>query len=150
MLLEIKKKRLTNEQNQYKMFDVMSNKSNKVLVQYIRNKNSEYKGVVVATLVPTHTDIGEVIRVGWSLCNKRDTFCKKIGKKIALGRAYDNTLAKRFSSNMCFYQSFPVPPTAVNTLKDMLVRARKYFKNKMYESETIVAEKHLYIQKYFQ
>jgi hypothetical protein len=50
----------------------------KILVSYLRHKNGERFGVVVAI------DRG---RLGWSLCCPKDRFNKELGLKIAIGRA---------------------------------------------------------------
>jgi len=51
------------------------------LVQYIRDEKNQPFGVVVALVVD-----GEV-RLGVSVCNKKDKFNKKLALEIAVGRA---------------------------------------------------------------
>jgi hypothetical protein len=53
------------------------------LISYSRDKNGEPKGVLVA--VPTQHK-GD-FSIGYAQCRKDDRFSKKMGLKIALGRA---------------------------------------------------------------
>jgi hypothetical protein len=52
------------------------------LISYIRDKNGEPRGVLVATKLG---DSG--FNIGYSFCSKYDRFSKKLGLRIALGRA---------------------------------------------------------------
>jgi hypothetical protein len=52
------------------------------LISYLRDKNGEPKGVLVATKMHEGG-----YNVGYSFCSKYDRFCKKLGLRIALGRA---------------------------------------------------------------
>lgn len=54
------------------------------VIQYVRNKKRVPYGVIVAV----KSDGG--YSLGYSLCNKRDRFAKKMALKIALGRACFN------------------------------------------------------------
>ncbi len=49
-----------------------------MIVKYIRNEKNEPYGCMVA--------VGKN-RIGWSLCNNKDTFSKELGKMIATERA---------------------------------------------------------------
>lgn len=51
------------------------------VVQYVRNNKRIPYGVVVGVKTP------EGFALGYSLCNKKDRFNKKMALKIALGRA---------------------------------------------------------------
>lgn len=51
------------------------------LVQYIRNEQNQPIGVVVALVVENE------VRLGVSVCNKKDKFNKKLAVEIAVGRA---------------------------------------------------------------
>lgn len=60
----------------------------KQVIQYIRDKKNNPKGVMVA-----FTE-GEQIYIGWSLCSKYDKYDKHKGFDIAVGRAYKNVNKK--------------------------------------------------------
>jgi hypothetical protein len=66
-----------------KMSDVVTVPKHTV-IQYVRNKKRVPYGVIVAV----KSDGG--YSLGYSLCNKRDRFAKKMALKIALGRACFN------------------------------------------------------------
>lgn len=57
------------------------------VIQYVRNKKRVPYGVIVAIKTPECPD---GYSLGYSLCNKRDRFAKKMALKIALGRASFN------------------------------------------------------------
>lgn len=52
-----------------------------ILIQYIRDEKNQPFGVVVAT-----SNNGN-FSLGWSVCNKKDTFNKSLALEIAIGRA---------------------------------------------------------------
>lgn len=88
----------------------------KVLVEYKRNKKGNPIGVVVA--------IG-ADQLGWSLCNKKDTFSKAYGMNIALRRAIsvkDSTIAYRIKT----YEKCPF--TLEEQFERVLNRSLLYFK----------------------
>lgn len=77
-----------------------------MLVQYVRDKNGNPVGCVVAT---------SCNMVGWSMLRKGDTFNKDMAKRIASGRAVVGTQA--------------VPPSRiVGIIENMNSRSIKYFK----------------------
>jgi hypothetical protein len=83
---------------------------------YIRNRNGNPVGVVIAEKIIGNPSIG------WSLCCKRDKFSKEMGECIALNRAEK-------------YASLPpeevlpkVPRTVQPYYNYMVNRANKYFK----------------------
>lgn len=53
------------------------------LITYTRDKKNNPRGVLVAVPSGTKGDF----RIGYAQCRKEDTFNKKMGLKIALGRA---------------------------------------------------------------
>ena len=83
-----------------------------VLYRYVRDENRHPVGVVCATL---HD--GEIL-LGWSEVNEKmgDKFDRKLGKKIALGRALNGTV------------STPSKEGTYIEMDDLENRARKYFK----------------------
>ena len=89
---------------------------NKVLVQYERNSKRVPKGVIVA--------IGPGI-VGWSLCNKKDTFVRAKGLNIALRRAASIQFATEESKDI-FYEK--CPETLEESVRKMINRSLIYFK----------------------
>lgn len=60
-------------------------------------------------------------KVGWSLCNKKDTFNKEIGKKIALNRA------DFYGSNIEWIMKI-VPKSIIDDVIEMYERSEKYYK----------------------
>lgn len=55
------------------------------VIQYVRNKKRIPHGVIVAIKSPEGSSTPFVC--GYSICNKKDRFNKKMALKIALGRA---------------------------------------------------------------
>jgi hypothetical protein len=87
------------------------------LVQYVRTKHGKPRGVVVA-----FRDITSgVIRIGWSLCNKRDKFDKDIGKYQASQRA----------SYMYGTQYEVIPHTIAPVYETVRQRAELFFNKKV-------------------
>jgi hypothetical protein len=62
-----------------------------ILKQYVRDKKGNPKGLVLAVI--SDNPDAKVVRLGWSLCSKRDRFDKGIAENIAVGRAYEGTAA---------------------------------------------------------
>ena len=84
-----------------------------LLIKYYRDAKGNPKGCVVA-----RKDT-EGVKIGYSLCCKRDTFCKKKGRNIAIARTYH-----RGSTSV-------VPDTLSSTVEHMIDRASKYFKSEV-------------------
>jgi hypothetical protein len=104
----------------------------KEIFEYIK-ENDEYGqnrivGVILAKVVD-----GE-IRIGWSRTNfnKGDVFDKEEGLRLARGRAEGSIGTPRITRNM-----FPV-------VREMQIRALRYFKNGMFFSEKRNFENRLY------
>lgn len=53
-------------------------------VIYKESGKADYNGVVIAAIFYPEK---QEVRIGMSKCSKEDQFCKKIGRRIALGRA---------------------------------------------------------------
>lgn len=93
-------------------------KPGKFLLEYIRDKNKQPRGIVVA-----YRDNENQVQVGWSLCNiKVDKFNKEIG------------LAKAIESGLpiWFFESPTANTGVASSVKDnvnkMVKRAVKYFR----------------------
>jgi hypothetical protein len=56
-----------------------------MLFQYVRNKNHQRIGVLVAMKVEDIDDKTHVV-VGWSKCNRKDRFNSDSGKELAIRR----------------------------------------------------------------
>ena len=82
-----------------------------MLIKYIRKGKRQKKGVLVAVPVD-----GQV-RLGWSLCHKRDKFNKEFGKKIAISRALCGKQVK-------------MPPSLKDEMNMFVIRASRYYKDK--------------------
>lgn len=85
------------------------------LINYIRNKKGEPRGVVVAV-----KNEGEVL-YGYSLCNPSDKWDKKQGVKIAISRAMSDEydLPKASNTNKII----------IEKIEHLSNRALKYFKD---------------------
>lgn len=81
------------------------------IISYIRNR----KGKPVGVLVAVKNEQG--YSVGYSLCCKRDRFCKEMGLRIALGRA--NGTAE------------PVPHPVRRALPEFTARCQRYYREKL-------------------
>ena len=81
-----------------------------MLIKYHRDSKGNPLGCVVA-----RKDEQGDIHIGFSLCNKKDTFCKEKGRSIAIARSY------HMGANTT------VPDTLVPTVNHMIERAHKYF-----------------------
>ena len=81
-----------------------------ILVEYYRDKKGAPKGVVVAVKIDNESFIG------WSMCHRRDVFCKSRALDMAVGRA----LA---------YGGVSFAPISLHPLMlRMMSRAKKYFR----------------------
>lgn len=103
------------------------------VIQYVRNKKRVPYGVIVAV----KTDEG--FSMGYSLCNKKDRFEKKMALKIALGRAlWGNGVANKSQNKPHFckengltYDNWETvqPPHDVRKMIPTFVnRCNKYYK----------------------
>jgi len=93
----------------------------KYIAQNIRNKQGNFKGCLVATKVD------DKVQIGWSLCNRYDTFNKKIARQLAYDRA--TTVGRdRF-----------LPNSIENDIPEFVLRASRYFK---VDASTILCDTH--------
>lgn len=83
-----------------------------MLVSYIRDEKRNPTGCVVA--------VGKG-QIGVSLCRKGDSFCKKLGREIAEGRA-------RSGHHIPLLTSGKLQKTVLAAVTDMSVRVDKYYK----------------------
>lgn len=81
------------------------------IIKYVRDRKGKPRGVIVATKVEETR-----YSIGWSLCNPADSFNKRMGLQIAIGRA--TALADLME----------MPPSLHSHLGDMVKRANRYFK----------------------
>lgn len=91
-----------------------------MIVKYIRKTNGKRVGVLVA-----YTDACDPNHylVGWSLCNKTDTFDRAQGMNIALARAITWSVRDKYTMDN-------VPGTVRKFLTPFLNRCDKVFKGK--------------------
>ena len=85
----------------------------KEMIKYIRKSktNRNKKGVLIAFLYM------DEMRIGWSLCNKRDKFNKELGLHIARNRAKRTV-------------HINIPPSIKKEMNLFVKRATSYFKDK--------------------
>lgn len=81
------------------------------VIQYVRNNKRIPHGVIVAVKCE------DGFRIGYSLCNKKDRFNKRMALKIALGRAEIGS----------FYVVQPPHPVA-KIVPAFVERCKKYYK----------------------
>ena len=92
------------------------------LVQYVRSKKGQARGVVVAFRNPRSGEVS----IGWSLCNtKAEKFDKTIGLNKAIARSTPLTY---WTSMTGTSETENVPHTVQNVYNRVGERARKFFK----------------------
>lgn len=84
------------------------------VIQYVRDKNGNPRGVLVAV----KTSKG--FSCGYSLCNKKDRFSKNMALKIAIGRA-ELVMAPHEIRNMVPHEIRKMVPTFTE-------RCKRYYK----------------------
>jgi hypothetical protein len=85
------------------------------LISYSRNRKGDPRGVLVAIKSGTHGDFN----IGYAQCRKGDKFSKKMGLKIALGRAEFDT---------SFSSLNHIPHNLRKMLPSFIQRCEKYYK----------------------
>lgn len=90
------------------------------VIQYVRNNKKIPHGVVVAI----KTENG--FRIGYSLCNKKDRFNKRMALKIALGRA--GNITDELPTNNLLDLCLETPHPVRKMLGAFQNRCRKYYK----------------------
>jgi len=88
-----------------------------MLITYVRDKNGQRVGAVVALLKE-----GNTIGLGWSKCNKQDKFDKERAKAIAKARAAFANADLPYGTNSV------MPSCMTESVNKMVRRANKYFK----------------------
>lgn len=92
------------------------------LIQYVRTKKGQLKGVVVAFRNPRSNEVN----IGWSLCN---TKAERFEKMIGLNKAITRSIPLTYWSSMTGTSDTWIIP---NTVKDVYnrvgERAMKFFK----------------------
>jgi hypothetical protein len=83
------------------------------VIQYVRDKKRIPRGVIVAV---KHLGLGFIC--GYSLCNKKDRFSKKMALKIAIGRANNTSVVEE-----------EVPHEVRKVLPSFIERCKKYYKD---------------------
>ena len=87
------------------------------IVQYVRNKNNNLQGVIIALKSKNGFNIG------YSLCNNKDKFDKNMAFKIAIGRA---------ELDSCWWQLCSMKKNIPYKIKKMIPsfadRCKKYYK----------------------
>lgn len=81
------------------------------IVKYVRDNKRNLRGVVVATKVGD-----KQYSIGWSLCRSEDTFNKRVGLNIAIGRAKSQVVHSL------------LPKSLYSDFEGVLDRAARYFK----------------------
>lgn len=91
------------------------------VIQYVRSNKKIPYGVVVAI----KSDNG--FRIGYSLCNKKDRFNKRMALKIALGRASE-ALGSAFANTITIGGHGVIPHSIDRMLDKFESRCKKYYK----------------------
>jgi len=101
---------------------------------YIRGAKNQKIGILLAGI-----DDEGIVNIGWSLCNKSDTFYKDDGLNIAAGRAFAND---RIHANYCHEES-PfcleeiIPQTVLKSMGHFLTKIKKYYKVNAFSNTVI-------------
>lgn len=95
------------------------------VIQYVRNKKRIPHGVIVAI----KTNGG--FRLGYSLCNKKDSFNKKRALRIALGRAEmcDSNTVGFAQMEGSMGDATRVPHSVRRMMPAFTDRCKRYYKN---------------------
>jgi len=108
------------------------------VIQYVRHKGGKKKNVPYGVVVAVkNADTG--FNVGYSLCNKKDKFCKAMALRIALGRTMMAQLAdlpevaRRFGVEspgiaVGRTENHELPNEVRSMLPNFLSRCKKYYK----------------------
>lgn len=91
--------------------------------KYIRDKNNNPKGVLIAIKVDSPE--GNYFTVGYSLCAKNDTYNKRLGMKIAMQRC--GTIS-----------AWAIPRSIEATLLAFIERCKPYFKDAIFDDQNIL------------
>lgn len=89
------------------------------VIQYVRDKNGNPRGVLVAVKNGNYCG-PQSFKVGYSLCNKKDSFSKNMALKIALGRAV--------SVDHCYPGVVCYPREVQKMLPAFFERCKRYYK----------------------
>lgn len=91
------------------------------VIQYVRNKKGVPRGVLVA--VKNGNFVGhQGFKIGYSLCNKKDRFSKKMALDIAIGRA-----RRAISSNRVVVGASSFPCEISKMYNTFFDRCLKYY-----------------------
>lgn len=90
------------------------------LIQYVRGENGRLVGVMYAE--PN----GSVINIGWSKCNDKDKFDKKLGLTIAIQRSRAKYKLERDINGTQRYVNY-VPLAMIKPLYSFYKRAERYY-----------------------
>jgi hypothetical protein len=88
------------------------------VIQYVRHKGGKKKNAPYGVVVGMKMDGG--FNVGYSLCNKKDRFNKKIALKIAVGRVYQGSTVVAGQSKL--------PHEVRKMMPAFVARCLKYYK----------------------
>jgi hypothetical protein len=86
------------------------------IIRYLRNKKRIPYGVIVA--VKSSVIATDSFNIGYSLCNKKDKFSKKIALEVAIGRAVLKP----------FVGSEKIPHDILKICPSFVERCKKYYK----------------------
>lgn len=82
------------------------------LIKYVRNKKRNPRGVILSLKLPNGQH-----SIGWSLCCPKDTFDKRQGILLAMGRA------------VASMNGGAIPHSIRGDIEEMKKRAARYYKN---------------------
>ena len=97
------------------------------LVNYVRNYNGDPVGCVVAI-----ADAEHIYAVGWSQCNPKDRFSKKLARDIAIARAKYGCAPDKENPAMVIYCDSDKYDLINDAIYCMYIRAERYFLNTNY------------------
>lgn len=105
-----------------------------MMIQYVRRGKSRIPFGTMTAQKLTNAKGIEYLSLGWSICNKKDTFIKIIGKEESAARAYE------FDSfmNLSTVTKMEIPPSFAKKFERFAGRASAYFQTKQFQNEYVV------------
>ncbi|MDY0215136.1 MAG: hypothetical protein RBS24_06485 [Bacilli bacterium] len=104
-----------------------------MMIQYVRKGKSRVPFGTMTAEKLTSVDGVDYISLGWSICNKEDTFFKSIGKERAMSRARGHHLFECDGGLI----KMEIPPSFAKKFKRFAQRASAYFQTKNFQNEYV-------------
>jgi hypothetical protein len=105
-----------------------------MMIQYVRRGKSRIPFGTMTAQKLTNAKGIEYLSLGWSICNKKDTFFKSIGKVESMDRAthHDFFMMDNETTRM------DIPSSFAKKFERFAQRASAYFQTKQFQNEYFV------------